>query len=116
MERLQADLRLAGLACWRLAVDDEEVFPNDGISSPQQRLTYYDHLVLVCSEHSLGSPYGWRLFEQIAQKHRSAAWNQAVIPLVLDDDLYAGREWLRLELLKDRANDFRGWPREAVYQ
>ena len=110
VDRLQADLRLAGLACWRMAVGDEDVSSNDGISPPRQRLTYYDVLVLVCSKHSLENPHGWRLFEQIVQKHRpAAAWNHAVISLVLDDSLYAGQERLRLGLLKGQVRDFRGW-------
>lgn len=117
VDRLQADLRLAGLACWRLTVDDEEVFSNNGAAPPQQRLTYYDRLVLVCSEHSLESPHGWRLFDQIVQKHRPAAvGKQAVVCLLLDKSVHAGQDRLRLGLQEEPLIDFQDWREEGVYQ
>lgn len=117
VNRLQADLRLAGLACWQLSVDDEEVHSNNGAAPPEQRLTYYDHLLLVCSEHSLGSPQGWRLFDQIAQKYRpAAAWKQLVTCLALDKSIYAGQDRLRLGLLEQPLSDFQDWRQEGAYQ
>ena len=36
------------------------------------RFIYYDRLLLICSEASLGSPYGWRSFDQVARVRSSS--------------------------------------------
>ncbi len=67
IRRLEADLNRAGLPCWQVAVDDEASFAADAGESLLGRFVYYDQPVLVCSAASLGSPYGWRSFEQLVR-------------------------------------------------
>ncbi len=67
IRRLEADLNRAGLPCWQVAVDDEAAFAAAAGESLLGRFVYYDQPVLVCSAASLGSPYGWRSFEQLVR-------------------------------------------------
>ena len=68
IDRLERDLRTDGFPCWQLLVDDEAAFAaaEDG-ESLLSRVIYYDQPVLICSAAALGSPYGWRSFDQIAR-------------------------------------------------
>ncbi|MCH7622107.1 MAG: pentapeptide repeat-containing protein, partial [Chloroflexi bacterium] len=87
-ERLMADLWRVGLPTWQLMVDDEEELLGDGELTQEQRLTLFDNRVLLCSEDSLASPRGWRIFELAAQNKGSEVASQpAVIPLNLDNQL-----------------------------
>ena len=67
INRLERDLRAAGFPCWPLLVDDETAFAATEDESLLSRVIYYDQPVLICSAAALGSPYGWRSFEQIAR-------------------------------------------------
>ena len=67
INRLERDLRAAGFPCWQLLVDDEAAFADAEDESLLSRIIYYDRPVLICSAAALGSPYGWRSFEQIAR-------------------------------------------------
>lgn len=104
MGKLEGGLRAAGLACWQLAVDDEAAFTAEEGESLLSRVIYYDRPVLVCSEEALGSPYGWRAFEQLARdKGRDA------VAVVLDEGMEGLADDLGAALRRVTVVDFRGW-------
>ena len=120
---LEGDLRAAGLACWSLAVDDETIFGEDERESLLGRFIYYDRLLLICSEASLGSPYGWRSFDQVARVRSSSGSSDGyrdaggeIIAVNLDERLFDGQDPLCAELVKGRTLDFRGWRQAAEYR
>ena len=116
IQRVQADLRAAGLSCWYLGVDDEEGLLEDGGSPTAQRLDYYDQMVLVCSEHALESPYGWRVFEQIMQsKALDNSRANRVIPLGLDRGLQGKPGKLCEALRRQPVVDFTDWQQQCGY-
>ena len=109
-KRLMADLWRVGLPTWQLAVDDEEEFLGDGGLTQEQRLTFFDNRVLLCSEDSLASPHGWRMFELAAQNRGFEVASQlAVIPLNLDNQLLVRNDYLCTRLQENPVIDFRGW-------
>ena len=110
---LEADLRAASLACWSLAVDDEAAFGDDERESLLGRFIYYDRLVLICSEASLGSPYGWRSFDQVARERGGSGQLSAVN---LDQRLFDEQDSLCVELVKGKVLDFRNWRQPAAYR
>jgi hypothetical protein len=116
IQQLQKDLSAAGLACWYLPVDDEEVLLNDGADPLVQRLVYYDQVLLVCSEHSLESPYGWRFFEQVSQsRSRGGGHRKVVVVLNLDNCLNTKQDRLCEELHRYAPMDFSGWEEDGAY-
>ncbi len=104
MGKLEGDLRAAGLACWQLAVDDEAAFTAEEGESLLSRVIYYDRPVLVCSEEALGSPYGWRAFEQIARDKGKDA-----VAVVLDGGIDGREDDLGAALRRVTVVDFSGW-------
>ena len=102
--KLEGDLRAAGLACWQLAVDDEAAFTAEEGESLLSRVIYYDRPVLVCSEEALGSPYGWRAFEQIARDKGKDA-----VAVVLDRGMEGLTDDWGAALRRGTVVDFRGW-------
>lgn len=117
IKRLEQDLRAFGLACWRLLVDDEEALLHDGAFPPVQRLAYYDQKLLVCSQSSLESPYGWRFFEQVASsRSRPGAQGKGIIPLTLDRSLAAKPGRLCDDLRSRPDVDFTRWEQDGVYE
>ena len=104
MGKLEGDLRAAGLACWQLAVDDEAAFTAEEGESLLSRVIYYDRPVLVCSEDSVGSPYGWRAFEQIARDK-----GVDTVAVVLDGRRDGPEDDLGAALRRGMMVDFRGW-------
>lgn len=102
--KLEGDLRAAGLACWQLAVDDEAAFTAEEGESLLSRVIYYDRPVLVCSEEALGSPYGWRAFEQIARDKGKDA-----VAVVLDEGMEGLTDDVGAALRRVTVVDFRGW-------
>lgn len=117
VERLEEDLRLAGFSCWRLVVDDEAPIRSNGVFPTLQRFSYYDQMVLVCSEASLASPFGWRFFDRVIQKPVAASIDiRTVIPLALDDQLYTREDPLCDDLRSRLVVDFRGWQSEVGYR
>lgn len=115
--RLEADLRRAGLACWSLAVDDETVFGEDAQESLLGRFVYYDRLLLVCSESSLGSPYGWRSFEQVVRERGGKAGGPGRLFAVnLDRRLFDGDDPMCVELARERTLDFCSWREPEAYR
>ena len=116
VERLRADLLANGLGCWGILMDDEDGAVRDGMSPVSEQLTYYDQMLLVCSDRSLGSPYGWRFFEQIAQQPTSN--NEPihrVVCLSLDYALRTDQYPLAEELRRFPAVEFRYWRRRNEY-
>ncbi len=115
-ERLMADLWRVGLPTWQLMVDDEEELLGDGELTQEQRLTLFDNRVLLCSEDSLASPRGWRIFELAAQNKGSEVASQpAVIPLNLDNQLLVRNDHLCARLQENAVIDFRGWDAQDTY-
>ena len=115
-ERLMADLWRVGLPTWQLVVDDEEELLGEGGLTQEQRLNYFDNRVLLCSEDSLTSPYGWRLFELAAQNRGLEVASQpAVIPLNLDNQLLVRNDHLCTRLQENAVIDFRGWDAQDAY-
>lgn len=114
--RLQMDLTAAGLNCWPWSVDDENALLTDELLPSMQRLTYYDQMALICSEHALSSPYGWRFLEQIAQRQaHTTALGKTSIVLVMDEVLSTRQDQLCAALLQQYAVDFKGWQQEETY-
>ena len=115
-ERLMADLWRVGLPTWQLVVDDEEELLGDGGLTQEQRLTFFDNRVLFCSEDSLASPHGWRMFELAAQNRGLEVASQpAVIPLNLDNQLLVRNDHLCARLQENAVIDFRGWDAQDAY-
>lgn len=107
---LESDLRSQGICCWRLMIDEENALRSNGIFPTQLRSAYCDQMVLVCSEHSLDSPSGWRFFDQLAQKHgRTESRNATVVTLAVDDALYSRQDQVCENLRKHGIVDFRRW-------
>ncbi len=114
--QLEDSLRDSGLACWSLAVDDETIFGVDERESLLGRFIYYDQLLLICSEASLGSPYGWRSFEQIVRDQESRRRAGGLLVAVnLDRRLFDGQDPLGAEIVQGKVVDFRQWPDSAAY-
>lgn len=107
VNRLESDLRSEGIACWRLMIDEENALRSNSIFPTNQRFTYCDQMVLVCSENSLDNPFGWRFFEQLAQRPTDLG-NTAVVTLAVDDALYSRQDELCENLRKHGVVDFRG--------
>ena len=117
VERLEDDLRLAGFSCWRLLVDDETPVRSNGVFPTIQRFSYFDQMMLVCSEYSLDSPFGWRFFERVIQKPVAASTDiRTIIPLALDDELYNKQDPLCDDLRSQLVVDFRGWQNDGTYR
>jgi hypothetical protein len=117
IEQLQSDLRASGLACWHLPVDDEEALLKDESFPAAQRLTCYDQIVLVCSHHSLDSPYVWRIFEQFLQPGPLGVnHNRAIVPVSLDKSLLARSGGLWEELRKQATVDLSTWQEDGAYR
>ena len=115
-ERLMADLWRVGLPTWQLVVDDEEELLGDGGLTQEQRLTFFDNRVLFCSEDSLASPHGWRMFELAAQNRGLEVASQpAVIPLNLDNQVLVRNDHLCARLQENAVIDFRGWDAQDAY-
>ena len=116
VERLEGDLRLSGFSCWRLVIDDDAPIKSNGVFPTLQRFSYYDQMVLVCSEASLSSPFGWRFFDRVIQKPVAASTElRTVIPLALDDQLYTSDDPLCEDLRKEWVVDFRRWQDRVGY-
>jgi uncharacterized protein YjbI with pentapeptide repeats len=114
--RLQMDLTAAGLNCWPFPVDDENALLTDELLPVMQRLTHYDQMALVCSEHSLSSPYGWRFFEQITQRQFPAtAWSKTIVTLITDEALSTRQDQLCEALRQQQVVDFKDWQEEEAY-
>ena len=111
--RIQADLRESGTLCWSLVIDDEDAFRLD--DGQIKRVTYYDCLALVCSTHSLESPYACRLFEQLTRESSTPS-GQAILPIAIDDLLLSREDRLCSALRQAGAIDFRGWEQGQVYK
>ena len=86
IRRLEGDLRAAGFPCWQLLVDDEAAFAAAEDESLLSRIIYYDRPVLICSAAALGSPYGWRSFEQIARDQSGATVSVSLDDRINDPD------------------------------
>ena len=115
-ERLMADLWRVGLPTWQLVVDDEEELLGEGGLTQEQRMTFFDNRVLLCSEDSLASPHGWRMFELAAQNRGLEVASQpAVIPLNLDNQLLVRDDHLCARLQENAVIDFRGWDAQDAY-
>ena len=115
-ERLMDDLWRAGLPTWQLVVDDEEELMAEGGLTQEQRLSYFDNRVLLCSEDSLASPQGWRMFEMAAQNRGLEVASQpVVIPLNLDNQLLARTDHLCTRLQENAVIDFTGWDAQDAY-
>jgi uncharacterized protein YjbI with pentapeptide repeats len=118
--RLLGDLRGLGLACWTQPVDDEEALLSDGVFPPAQRLAYYDQMVLVCSQHSLESPFGWRFFEQVtlpsSSSYSMGAHRRPVFVLSLDTNLRHKPGQLCDGLGGSPGVDFSGWEQDPAYR
>ena len=117
---LEADLKAAGHLCWRLAVDDEAVFAEDENESLLNRFIYYDQLALICSDSSLGSPYGWRSFEQIMRERGGDGGSSGRLALpvavTLDDRIFQSRESLCADIIKGPLIDLRNYGEPDRYQ
>ena len=117
IKRLQSDLRASGLACWHLPVDDEEALLKDESFPAAQRLTCYDQIVLVCSHHSLDSPYIWRILEQVLQPGPFGVnHNRAIVPVSLDKSLLARSDGLGEELRKRPTVELSHWQEDGSYR
>lgn len=117
VQRLEDDLRLAGFSCWRLFVDDEAPVRSNGVFPTLQRFSYYDQMLLVCSEYSLDSPFGWRFFERVIRRPVAASTDiRTVIPLALDNQLYTSQDPLCDDLRAQLVVDFRGWQDDGAYR
>ena len=110
-ERILGDLKAAGVPCWALAADDEQVLRND----PEllQRTYYYDQLVLICSTQSLENPHVFRLFTSLV-KDRTAG-GQRALTLAADDLVYDRQDTLCGALRELTIVDFRGRAGESEY-
>ena len=108
VNRLESDLRSEGISCWRLMIDEENALRSNGIFPTQMRSSYCDQMVLICSEHSLDSPFGWRFFDRLAQKPGAAeSGNAAVVTVAVDDALYSRQDQLCENLRRHGIVDFR---------
>ncbi len=115
--QLEQDLRKAGHFCWRLAVDDESIFDDDAGESLLSRFVYYDQPILVCSHASLGSPFGWRAFEQIARTGQRQPGGMAPpLAVALDDRIEDAEDALCRLLQKEPVVAFREWRQPLGYQ
>ncbi len=115
--RLEKALNAAGHSCWRLAVDDESAFADDEQESLLSRFIYYDQLVLICSESSLGSPYGWRSFEQILRERGGKPAGPGIpVAANLDDRIHDDQDSLCADLRQGPVVDFRNWREPDRYQ
>ena len=117
VRKLEADLNRAGFPCWHVAVDDEAAFSDDAGESLLGRFVYYDQPLLVCSEASLGSPYGWRSFEQVAHGPGGASGGaNSPVSLTLDDRIDDREDTLCADLRRGTVVAFRGWAEAEPYR
>ncbi len=117
VDQLRSDLVAAGTACWQVRVDDEEAQVHDGIAPPLEQLTYYDQMVLVCSESSLEGLYGWRFFDQILQLQIPGSYRwRGVVSVSLDRTLMTKQDGLCEQLRSQAMVDFADWRQPAAYR
>ncbi len=109
--RIQADLRVSGILCWRLCADDEEALRAD--EGAPHRALFYDCLLLLCSSYALESPLACRFYSQIAQSN--GAGRRRILPLAADELLYNRQDQLCGTLRKECLIDFRGWEQPEAY-
>ena len=106
------DLRGSGVLCWSLIIDEEDAFRAG--EGDLKRVSYYDRLVLVCSNHSLENPLSCHFFAELTG-HGTNSSGQSLLPLALDDQLFSRDDRLCQALREHTTVDFRGWKQEKVY-
>ncbi len=115
-QRLYKDLFSAGVRCWTRQIKDPT-----GVITSHFSMSDFDQLVVVCSEHSLGSVrldgdiVSALLKEDALQKRNQR--RQVLFPIRLDD--YIFKTWKhhrKADVLKNNVGDFRNWQDPAQYR
>jgi hypothetical protein len=110
--RLYVALQTHGIRCW---MDDHELRPGDDLYDRiDEGIKLWDKTLLLCSEHSLTSPWVDREIDKVLQKE-AQLWRQrgqkvlALIPVDLDGYLFAGWQSGKASVVRSRlAADFTG--------
>ena len=113
-ERLRADLQARGVRCWCFAADSRGGrWISEGID---RGIRYYDKLVVVCSEDSLGAE---RVREEITHgiQKQAETGRWLFFPVAVSDVAYNPRNrYVRgTQLRRHVMFDFRGWEDPKVY-
>ena len=117
-ERLCADLRRAGVRCWRWREDTD--WPGMRMCEVDEAKRMYDRLVLIASEAALGSSAVVHEIERALQKEdalrqQGRDW-RVLFPVQVDECLVNGWQHPRRDEILDRpVADFRNWRDSEAY-
>lgn len=113
-ERLHSDLQSVGIRCW-FAPQDLRVGDNIR-SSINEAIRFHDKLLVVLSDHAIGSEWIRIEVENALEKERKQ--NSVVLfPVRIDDAVFrAGTDWAADILRTRHIADFREWSEPSKYQ
>jgi len=113
-ERLHADLQTKGVRCW---FAPEDMKTGDKILDKiDQEIRVYDKLLLIFSEHSIGSDWVETEVQAALEKERHTK-RTVLFPIRLDDAVMeTGQAWAAKVRRERQITDFRGWKNHDTYQ
>lgn len=116
-QKLDADLRNAGIQCWRYRED-----ARGGRSLIQQideAIRKHDKVILICSKDSLNSPAVLREVDRALEKEdalqRAGNYNKVLFPISIDDYVYNWKHYREADVRNAYISDFRNWTDPESY-
>lgn len=111
--RLHSDLQSVGIRCW-FAPQDMKIGDKLG-SSINEAIRFHDKLILILSEHAIGSK--WVELEVENALKKELEQNRLVLfPIRLDDTVFQASASWAVELRARHIEDFHEWKEPTKYQ
>jgi TIR domain/Pentapeptide repeats (8 copies) len=111
--RLYADMRAAGVRCWRWKEDARWGRALTGEIDWAVRT--YDKLVVILNQSSLGSEAVIREIERALQKEQRDG-HEVLFPIRLDDSVFSWAHALQADVVRKVVADFRQWAKRPLYE